>query len=225
MAGLKSLKLLLTERLIEKEIKYNNQLITVDFLSQLIDQGQSALDKILPSECVQPEPQTRRYDAALLFLIYPLNILQGEIADQVLDDVINHLQGNYGIRRYLGDTFWCRNYQEIPQGIRTTISVEREQWFHENNWELNSGEEAQWCIFDPIISAIFGLKYQQTKHPEFLTKQTHYFNRSLGQLTDSWQCPELYYLEKGKYLPGDAIPLLWTQANLKISLAMMEKSL
>ncbi len=178
-----------------------------------------------------PPPQQRRYDAVLLFLIYPLQIVQGEIADQILNDVIENLQGDYGIRRYLGDSFWCRDYKDIPEEFRTTISSEREKWFKEHGRELKIGEEAQWCIFDPIVSAIFGLKFQKTHEQEYLKQQTHYLNRSLGQLTGEdcpfgeFKCPELYYLQNGRYVPGDATPLLWTQANLRIALKMMEQSL
>jgi hypothetical protein len=45
-------------------------------------------------------------------------------------------------------------------------------------------EQAQWCIFDPIISIIYGLKYQQVHEEQYLQLQTHYFNRSLAQLTE-----------------------------------------
>jgi phosphorylase kinase alpha/beta subunit len=65
---------------------------------------------------------------------------------------------------------------------------------------------------------------------KILDLQTHYFNRSLGQITgkDSpigeFKCPELYYLEQEKYIPNDATPLLWTQANLQIALELIKKS-
>ena len=96
---------------------------------------------------------------------------------------------------------------------------------------LQAGQEAQWCIFDPIISVIYGRKYQQTKEQEYLQLQTQYFNRALAQLTpeDSpfggFKCPELYYLENGSYVPNDTTPLLWTQANLWIAFKFMEQSL
>jgi phosphorylase kinase alpha/beta subunit len=136
------------------------------------------------------------------------------MADQILSEVINNLQGDYGIRRYLGDSFWCRDYQELPAEIRTTISSQREQWLQAQGRELEPGEEAQWCLFDPIISAIFGLKFQKTRQPEALEQQTHYLNRSLGQLTSKdslfgeLKCPELYYRKQDQYVPNDATPLL-----------------
>ena len=231
IAGLKELKQLLTDNRLASHCKYKEKPVTAEFLNKLVDRGTASLNNILPSECIQPPPKQRRYDAALLFLIYPLQIVEGEIADQILNDVIENLQGDYGIRRYLWDSFWCRDYKDIPEEIRTTISIEREQWFKENNRELKIGEEAQWCIFDPIVSAIFGQKFQKTGQKEYLEQQTYYLNRSLGQLTGKdcqfgeFKCPELYYLQHGQYVSGDATPLLWTQANLRIALKMMEQSL
>jgi GH15 family glucan-1,4-alpha-glucosidase len=231
IAALTELKMLLQEKSLTDEIKCNNKTINIAFLEQLIKKGKTAIEQILPADCIQETPKNRLYDSALLFLIYPLQIIEGKMANKILDNVINNLQGDYGIRRYLKDSFWCRDYKDVPEEIRTTLSTEREQWFKDNNRELQLGEEAQWCIFDPIISAIFGLKFQETKEPQYLEQQTHYLNRSLGQITSSesplggFKCPELYYLEKGVYVPGDATPLLWTQANLKVALKMMEKSL
>jgi phosphorylase kinase alpha/beta subunit len=229
VAGLRELKRLLIET--EINLTAENRRITPAFLTELIEIGEQALYQILPAECLLPVPQGRSYDAALLFLIYPLQVVETNIADQILNNVIVHLQGDYGIRRYLGDSFWCRDYRLIPPEIRTTVSAEREGWLQEQGRGLNLGEEAQWCIFDPIISAIFALKFQSTGQEKYLNLQTHYFNRSLGQITrkDSpvgeFKCPELYYLEQGKYIPNDATPLLWTQANLQIALELIKKSL
>jgi hypothetical protein len=229
VAGLRELKRLLTETGIN--LTAENRTITPAFLADLIEIGEQALYQILPAECLQPVPRARSYDAALLFLIYPLQVVETNIADRILYNVIAHLQGDYGIRRYLGDSFWCRDYRLIPPEIRTTVSTERESWLQEQGRGLNLGEEAQWCIFDPIISAIFALKFQSTGQEKYLNLQTHYFNRSLGQITgkDSppgeFKCPELYYLEQGKYFPNDATPLLWTQANLQIALELIKKSL
>jgi phosphorylase kinase alpha/beta subunit len=50
----------------------------------------------------------------------------------------------------------------------------------------------------------------------------------LGQLTGEdceageFKCPELYYMEDGKYIPNDSTPLLWTQANLRVALKKMD---
>lgn len=231
VAALKALKQLNMESSnVSHYCRYKNKLITIELLDRLIQKGLDALNKILPSECIQVGKE-RRYDAALLFLIYPLQILNDEVADRIVADVINNLQGEYGIPRYLGDSFWCRDYEDIPENIRTSISTEREQWLKENGRALREGEEAQWCIFDPIISTIFGIKFLKNQRAEFLEKQIFYLNRSLGQITaedfklGGFKCPELYYLKEGNYVPNDATPLLWTQANLCIALRIMEQSL
>jgi hypothetical protein len=231
IASLKALKQLSMEpSFIPHCFKYGDRLVTIDLLDNLIHQGIDSLNCILPSESIQFGLE-RRYDSALLFLIYPLQIVGDAMSNQIVSDVIDNLQGQYGVLRYLGDSFWCRDYEDIPENIRTSISTEREQWLIDNGRALRTAEEAQWCIFDPIISTIFGVKFQQTKQTELLEKQTFYFNRSLGQLTaddfkiGGFKCPELYYLKGTDYVPNDATPLLWTQANLRIALKTMEQSL
>ena len=230
VASLQCFKKLFTEHdSISDYYQNQNRSITLELLDNLIDRGIAALEKILPAECIQPK-KARRYDAALLFLIYPLEVLDDAKSDCIVEDVIKNLQGEYGISRYLNDSFWCRNYSDLPETIRTSISTEREQWLQEHERGLEPGEEAQWCIFDPILSIIFGLRFQQTRQAKYLEQQTSYLNRSLGQLTANSQfggfkCPELYYLNQGKYVPNDATPLLWTQANLYAALKIMEQSL
>jgi phosphorylase kinase alpha/beta subunit len=96
---------------------------------------------------------------------------------------------------------------------------------------LQPGGEAQWCIFDPILSVIHGLRFQSTGDTERLRLQTQHLNRSLRQLTGEGisfpplRCPESYYLENGHWGPNDITPLLWTQANLRLALHFMEQSL
>jgi hypothetical protein len=203
--------------------------ISTDLLDDLIKQGQQELRKILPNECIQTNKH-RSYDAALLFLIYPLDIVQdNNLEEQILRNITQYLQGEHGIRRYIGDSYWCADYKDKLKPELRTIDVSDNM--SERDSLLQIGQEAQWCIFDPIISVIYGRKYQETKKSEYLELQTKYFNRSLAQLTSEdspyggFKCPELYYLEKGQYVPNDATPLLWTQANLWIAFKFMEASL
>ncbi len=198
-------------------------------IARLIEKGQDALADILPGECKQPEPLQRRYDGALLFLIYPLKVVQPEMAQQILDDVIGNLQGAFGIKRYLGDSFWAPDYKaKAGEGDRTADVSDDSSW---RDALLTPGGEAQWCIFDPIISVIYGQRYQQSGAVKDLAKQLEYLGRSLGQVTasdclvGSCKCPELYYAEAGEYGPNDSTPLLWTQANLAIALVMAGQSL
>ncbi len=216
-------------------------------ITRLIQEGHAALAQILPwecrqlechpQECRQPEsyqpesqmePLHRRYDGALLFLIYPLQVVSPEMAQQILDDVTGNLQGDWGIKRYLGDSFWAPDYKaKAGEGDRTIDVSDDASW---RDALLTPGREAQWCIFDPIISVIYGQRYQRSGAAEDLAKQLEYLARALGQVTaadcpiGAYQCPELYYVEAGEYGPNDSTPLLWTQANLAIALVTAEQS-
>jgi len=203
---------------------------TLKSLEKLIHRGSEALERILPWECRQDDPlKQRRYDSALLFLLYPLEAVGDEKAELILQEVKARLQGDYGIKRYLGDSFWCANYKEkLGRDVRTADFSDS---IEQRDAMLKQDEEAQWCIFDPIISVIHGNLYLRSCDPEHLKEQAFYFNRSLGQLTCSssgfspLRCPELYYLENGRYRPNDVTPLLWTQANLYLAINAMKKSL
>ena len=230
-AGLIELRQLLKTSGKKRQFRYQGSVVGIDLVEKLIDEGSSKLGEILPYECIQVDPLTnRKYDAALLFLIFPMNIVDQEMADTILNNVISNLQGEYGVRRYIGDSFWSPDYKKkLPPETRT---ADFSQDISKRGSMIERGDEAQWCIFDPIISIIYGQQYQ--RHPNesyFLHQQSKYLNRSLGQLTGAesiygeFKCPELYYIENGKRVPDDATPLLWTQANLWMALHYMEKSL
>lgn len=195
----------------------------------LLERGRAALDAILPAECVQDDPtKNRRFDSALLFLIYPTAVVTGDMADQIVADVTQNLMGEFGIRRYLGDSYWCADYKTaLAPEVRTSDFSDD---LSSRDKLLKPGLEAQWCIFDPIISIHHGLKYQKTGDPKDLERQIFHVQRSLGQLTgpDSafkpFLCPESYYCENGKYGPNDVTPLLWTQANLRLALEFLKQS-
>lgn len=196
----------------------------------LIEHGHAALKAILPSECTQDDPaKRRRYDSALLFLIYPLRIVDGAMAETIVSDVVANLLGPYGIRRYLGDSYWCADYKKLLDPSNRTVDVSDDMSARDRL--LQPGGEAQWCIFDPIISVIHGLRYQQTGDVRQLDLQTQHLNRSLRQLTGEGgsfpplRCPESYYRENGVWGPNDIVPLLWTQANLRLALHFQEQSL
>lgn len=201
---------------------------TQEMIIELIIKGCDALDIILPNESIQPGLE-RAYDSALLFSIYPLSVISGEQADQVIANVHQQLQGDYGIKRYLGDSFWCANYKEkLSKESRT---VDYSENMASRDALVKKGEEAQWCIFDPILSIIYGQKYAQTRSLEYRDLQLKHFQRSLSQITtlknkpDTYLCPELYYLHGDTYEANDVIPLLWTQANLSLAFKYMERTL
>ncbi len=199
-------------------------------LKGLIAHGRAALLEHLPHECVDADPHKRREaDAAMLFLIYPLEIVDGATADNIIAVVERDLLGDIGIRRYRGDSYWCADYKQKLDVRERTADYSED--ISGRDALLRDGEEAQWCIFDPILSAAYGRRYQRSGAAHDLARQAHYLNRSLAHLTadDSrfggLRCPESYFLEAGRYVPVDQTPLLWTQGNLLTALRMMERSM
>lgn len=192
---------------------------------ELASRGRQALAAILPHECAQLAPgKNRRYDAALLFLLYPLGVI-GETAmtGLILHDVDRFLGGAHGIRRYLGDSYWAPDYETH------LAAAERTRDFSDDIATRDAllariGDEAQWCLFDPILSAWYGRRFQQTGAPSDLEAQTRHVNRSLAQITTGWRCAELHYLRNGEYVANPHVPLQWTQANLVLALRELRAS-
>ena len=206
----------------------------LELACELAQRGQDVLLAGLPNECVQDDPTKRRaYDAALLFLHYPVDVLPvtpgGDAEAMLLDLVRLHLRGEHGIRRYLGDSYWCADYKTLLKADERTAD------FSDNlgarDQLLKPGLEAQWCLFEPILSVIYGRRYQRLGDPVDLDLQLHCLKRALGQLTTAesrfgaYRCPESYFCENGKWVPNDITPLLWTQANLRLALHFMRETL
>jgi phosphorylase kinase alpha/beta subunit len=185
----------------------------------LINHGMQTLCRQLPFE----SPPNRKTDAATLFLIYPLGLISpsGAIRDRgtqdwILSLVRARLLGAKGIRRYTGDSYYCQDYDKW-------LSPEQRAGDFSNRVELRDqllqpGCEAQWCLFDPLLSVIYGER-------NLLGEQLEFLNRALGQLTVDGRCPELYYLRDGTHVPNEHTPLAWTQANLAIAIHELESSL
>lgn len=200
-----------------------------ELVEELLALGNQALSTILPAECVQSDPQKkRRYDAALLFLVEPLEVVDHTMADEIAKDVVKNLSGEVGVRRYLGDSFWCTDYRS-----KLALSERTRDWSSDlviRNALVDPGEEAEWCLFDPFLSLMAGANFRRTRAREFLDQQTHHLNRSLGHLTvatatfPELRCPELYHRENGRYETSDATPLLWSQAGLLLALSSLRES-
>lgn len=190
-------------------------------LQFLIARGRERLDATLPFEA----PPERLVDSALLFLIHPLGVIRSRaVEDAVLNLVQARLKGEIGIKRYVGDSYFCQDYDEwfSPAQMGSDFS---EQLDYRDAF-LQPNCEAQWCIFDPVLSAIYGQRFlADPADIASFRKQIHYFNRSLAQVTGAGQCPELYFLKGGRYVPNAHTPLAWTQANQALALHLIEKSL
>lgn len=199
-------------------------------LGVLEGRGRAQLRKILPHECIQKAPtKKRRTDAALLFLVYPLDIVGPAMGKQILADIAEQLEGPYGIKRYVGDSYWAADYKEKLSPSQRTVDFS--DTVEMRNKLLSPGEEAQWCLFDSVMSAAYGRRFHHKRRRADLERQTYYFNRALGQLTEqspgipAFRCPEAYYLSRGRYVANDHTPLLWAHANLLVAMKVMETSL
>ena len=192
----------------------------VERIANLITHGRARLEETLPFEA----PPERLADSALLFLIHPLGVVRlRSMQDAILNLVQARLKGEVGIKRYAGDSYFCQDYDEwfAPSEMSSDFSERND--FRDAFLQPNC--EAQWCIFDPVLSIIYGERYLADPADEAsYRKQVHYFNRSLRQITVAGHCPELYFLKQGRYVANAHTPLAWTQANQALALHLLEKS-
>lgn len=197
-------------------------------LDEIEAKGMAALEAILPNESIQPGRE-REVDSALLFLVYPLKLVGKDMGRTIVKNVQEQLMGSIGVRRYNGDSYWCKDYT-LRLGAEGTKSFTDDEMADRDKL-VTPGEEAQWCIFDSIISSIYGYWYQEGHDFEDLQNQQQHLFRSLAQITGPdcasgpWLCPESYYISNGSWVPSDICPLLWTQANLQVALWWMDQNL
>jgi Glucoamylase and related glycosyl hydrolases len=188
-------------------------------LAELLKRGQRVLEVQLPFEA----PPERKTDAALLFLIYPLGLVADERMKRSIVSLVRaRLMGKVGIRRYLGDSYFCQDYDQwYTPGERSADFAQR---LAVRDEFLQPGCEAQWCLFDPVLSVIYGQEYQLSGRAEALKGQLEHLNRAIGQLDEKGRCPEMYFLKGGKWTPNEHTPLAWTQANLSLAVRCLELS-
>jgi phosphorylase kinase alpha/beta subunit len=183
------------------------KLAGADVADSLIAAGRDLLARQLPLE----SPTLRGADAAVLFLLYPLEVVRDPVArDLIVHLVQARLEGEMGIRRYIGDSYYCQDYDRwFPPELR---SIDWSKRIEVRDQYLQPGCEAQWCLFDSLLSVIFGRIYGDRE------QQTRYLHRAITQLTPANDCPELYFLKRGRWTPGPHTPLLWSEANLSLAL-------
>jgi len=187
-------------------------------LAELLKKGRRVLEVQLPFEA----PPERKTDAALLFLVYPLGVVTDRRMKRFIVSLTRaRLMGDVGIRRYLGDSYFCQDYDEwYPPEER---SMDFAQRLAVRDEFLRPGCEAQWCLFDPMLSVIYREQYQETGSAEALARQLEHLNRAIGQL-DEERCPEAYFLKDGRWTANEHTPLAWTQANLAVAMEYLHPS-
>lgn len=179
--------------------------------------------------------QHRMYDAAMLFLVRPLQVLDDTETALVIQDIEQCLLGHrqHGIARYVGDTYWSPRFKDIMTIEERTSAkgslARRNQIAASVGY---TGTEAQWTLFDPLLSEEYGSRYKATGDQAARQKQLLHLQRSLNQLAPNedgnLRMPEAYYFEYtpqgGRWVANDHTPLLWSQANLLRALVMFEKT-
>jgi len=186
------------------------------------------LDLVLPNETITPSEHHRDADSALIFLCYPLGVVPDSMGLQILER-LKKVMGHIAMCRYRKDSYWCKDYKDKVGDDPTKHFTDEE--LKERDALLKPGEEAQWCLFDPMVSAYYGKLYQSTGKAEHLNMQQLFLARALAAITGDdcefgpWMCCEAYYLTKGVWKPNDNTPLVWTQIDLKMALHEMELSL
>ncbi|HSC45113.1 MAG TPA: glycoside hydrolase family 15 protein [Candidatus Acidoferrum sp.] len=207
-------------REMDKHVREGNELegVKKSVLAELWKRGQRVLEVQLPFEA----PPERKTDAALLLLIYPLNVVNdGRMKELMASLVRARLMGETGIRRYAGDSYFCQDYDRwFPPEERSADFAQR---LAVRDEFLQPGCEAQWCLFDPLLSVIYGQRYEESGHATDLELQLEHANRAIGQL-DEGRCAELYFLKQGKWTANEHTPLAWTQANLAVAMECLERS-
>jgi len=211
MAGLREM---------DKFVREGNELegVKKSGLAELLKRGQRVLEVQVPFEA----PPERKTDAALLLLIYPLGVVTDARLKRLIASLVRaRLLGEAGIRRYVGDSYFCQDYdlwfppEERSSDFAGKLGV-RDEF-------LQPGCEAQWCLFDPLLSVIYGREYEESGRAADLQLQLQHANRAIAQL-DKGRCPELYFLRQGEWTANEHTPLAWTQANLAIAAEYLERS-
>lgn len=163
--------------------------------SELITRGRNELRRILPFESrdiCDRSHHSHDCDAAQLFLIWPFNVVEPEMAEIILSQIIDghrDQQGNFhrlvqplGINRYWGD-----DYRRSQDGVSA-------QW--------------QW---DFLVSIIFAQRQDYEK-------AAAWFNRGVERITPEGYITEAFYSD-GR--PNDHTPLGWMHALALIAFSKL----
>jgi GH15 family glucan-1,4-alpha-glucosidase len=176
----------------------------------------------------------REHDAALLFLVEPLGILHGELAERIVAGIEDELVREHGTARYAGDTYWEPRFPDIMTVEERTTQAEgrTEQRNLTAAGVAYTETEAQWTMFDPILSAYWGKRYAESEDRAHREKQLLYLDRSLGHLKPQADgrlvMPEAHYYHyvdgQNSWIANDHSPLLWAHANLLTAVRIFEET-
>jgi len=199
-------------------------------LEALIARGDEALRAILPFES-RTLGKEREFDAAQLFLVEPQQVLSGDQAAEVIKGVEQALMGDHGIRRYNGDSYWGPDYREHFQLGSRAIDFSNPKNMELRDYYLNSDDEAQWTLFDPMLALYYIHQFEKTNSDHDKVRADMFVARSLMSVITHekpnsetvWRIPESFFKENDEWVPNDHLGLLWSQANLLLCLSEYKK--
>jgi len=170
-----------------------------------IAQSNITLTTMLPRES-----NTKETDAALLSIIgYPAFAVDDPaLADTVRNDIIQKLQGNYGLKRFLRD------------GHQTAIEDEGRLHYEEQELKEFEHIESEWPLFYTYLylDALFRDDREQ------ITEYRKRLDTVLVEQNGQKLLPELYFVPEEsvekereqpgsqKRMPNDNVPLVWAQS-------------
>ncbi|MEH7176766.1 glycoside hydrolase family 15 protein [Neobacillus vireti] len=147
-----------------------------------ITNGYQALSNLFPGES-----SDRPFDLAQLSLIFPYQVLTGDKAKVIVNQVEKVLLRERGVIRYKGDSYYS--------------TVEHEGRHH--NLTFYYGTEAEWT---------FGLPWLALCHLELgnIEKANHYIKQTESVMLTDGSLPELYFAKCAEY--NSNTPLGWGSA-------------
>ena len=97
-------------------LKKISQLQNITLPEGIIEKGEHALQELLPRES-----ETKFVDLALLSLIYPYNVVDKEMALDIVENVEYHLERRRGIIRYKNDKYYNKNKDGYSEEAEWTM--------------------------------------------------------------------------------------------------------
>lgn len=166
----------------------------VEVPDELIRKGIDQLFRMLPRES-----KDKRVDLAQLSLIYPYRLLQGALAEYLIQRIEKWLVRERGVIRYEGDSYFSTLEEKYGRGLP------REQYY---------ATEAEWTFGFPWLS----LCHLQVGNRQ---KALAYLKKAETVMVEPGILPELYY--SGTSIPNDNTPLGWSCAMYILAKEALEK--
>ena len=137
---------------------------TMDVDQDAIDRGEAALKNLLPRES-----ESKFTDLALLSLIYPYEVVDIDMAQQIVDNLTYHLEKEHGVMRYKFDAYYNKN-------------------------DDGYSEEAEWCFGLSWLAIAYKFLGDEDKAQEYLAKATKTITRD-GKIPELYMSNSQEYNE------------------------------